>query len=149
MTLSAYNLDFSVWPFFCKSKANKSNVLAWVSKRKHFYHPFTPKTPEISPASANHCATNCLSNCFAGVFNQSCNAIRGLGTVCLPVLNAFASKTNLCSPPRANGIKKTYALDITTITAASAISNNYVIKRTIFSATSGQTNAYHLDTLKH
>jgi hypothetical protein len=90
---------------------------------------------------------NCLSGSFAGVFDQSCNAIRWLRAIGLPVLNAISIQNQSLLTAARQGIKETQPLDITTVATVSAISNYNVIKRAIFGATSGQTNAYHLNTL--
>ena len=43
-------------------------------------------------------------------------------------------------------IEESYTFYVTTIATTSAVCDDNMIKRTIFSAASGQTNAYHLNT---
>jgi hypothetical protein len=88
-----------------------------------------------------------LSGClylFGRLLHQCSHTLAGVSALRDPMLDSLLIETQAFLTTGSNGVVETETLKVTPITSVAAVSYHDVIKRPLFSATSGKTNGYHV-----
>src|SRR5690554_8018648 len=84
-------------------------------------------------------------NLLASGLQQLCNTLGRLGALADPVLYALLINAQALFLAPGYRVEEAHTLDETTVTGFPAVSYRQVVKRTLLSAATSQTDCYHFD----